>query len=61
LTRQIVSAILDSQIKFLESTANSQVSIEKLKSHQNSAENTLHLEAVTSVLYFSEFSKLIDE
>ena len=61
VSRQIVNAKLESQIKFLKSIDNPEISTIKLESHQNSKENTLHLEAVTSRLYFIEFSKLIDE
>lgn len=61
VSRQIVNAKLDSQIKFLKSIGNPEISTLKLESHQNSKENTLYLEAVTSRLYFAEFTKLIDE
>ena len=64
LSRQIVTAKIESQIQFLNSTDNSQVesSIEKLEKHLNHLEdNILHSEAVTSRIYFGAFTKLIDE
>ena len=64
LSRQIVTAKIESQIKFLKSTENQKIipSIEKLEKHLNNLEdNILHSEAVTSRIYFGAFSKLIDE
>ena len=64
LSRQIITAKIDSQIQFLKSTENPIVtpSIEKLEKHFNNlGDNILHSEAVTSRIYFGAFSKLIDE
>lgn len=64
LSKQIVKAKIESQIKFLESTENPIVtpSLEKLERHLGDLEdNTLHAEAVTSRIYFGAFSKLIDK
>lgn len=64
LSRQIVKAKIESQIKFLKSTENSTItpSIEKLEKHLNNLEDDiLHSEAVTSRIYFGAFSKIIDE
>ena len=64
LSRQIVRAKVDSQIRFLKSTEKQIVtpSIEKLEKHLDNLENNiLHSEAVTSRIYFGAFSKLIDK
>ena len=64
LSKQIVKAKINSQIKFLKSTENPLVipSIEKLEKHLNNLENNiLHSEAVISRIYFGAFSKLIDK
>ena len=64
LSRQIVTAKVESQIQFLKSTENSTIipNIEKLEKHLNNLEdNILHSEAVTSRIYFGAFTKLIDE
>ena len=64
LAQQITKAKIDSQIKFLESNDNVDLSIEieKLKKHRDEAtENILHTEAVTSRIYFGAYSKLIPE
>jgi len=64
LARQITKAKIDSQIKFLESNDNPELlkGIEKLKKHRDEIyENILHIEAVTSRIYFGEYFKLIPE
>ena len=64
LVRQITKAKIESQIKFLESLDNPDLSdgIEKLKSHLHTmSQNILHSEAVTSRIYFREYSKMIPE
>ena len=64
LSRQIISAKIDSQIQFLKSTDNPLVEpgIKKLEKHAKSlGNNVLHAEAVTSRIYFGAFAKLIDE
>ena len=64
LSRQIVTAKIESQIQFLKSTKNDtiQSSIKKLEKHLNHLEdNILHSEAVTSRIYFGAYTKLIDE
>ena len=64
LSRQIVRAKIDSQIKFLKSTENEIVKsgIKKLEKHVCSiGDNILYAEAVTSRIYFGAFSKIIDD
>ena len=64
LAQQITKAKIDSQIRFLESNDNSELSkgIEKLKRHRDEMSgNILHAEAVTSRIYFGAYSKLIPE
>ena len=64
LVRQITKAKITSQIKFLESQNDFELleGIEKLKNHRDTmSENILHTEAVTSRIYFREYSKLIPE
>jgi CRISPR-associated protein Cas1 len=59
-----VKAKIESQIKFLKSTENPEIisNVEKLERHLNNLEgNILHLEAVTSRIYFGAFTKLIDK
>ena len=65
LSQQIVKAKLDSQIRFLESTEKKELSngISKLKQYRKSLDhkNPKQIEAVSSRIYFREYSKLIDE
>jgi len=64
LSLQIVKAKLDSQIRFLESTEKEELKegISKLKQHRKSLDTTnqKQIEAVSSRIYFREYSKLID-
>jgi len=65
LAKQIVKAKLDSQIRFLESTEKPVLSngISKLKQYRKSLDHSKpkQIEAVSSRIYFREYSKLIDE
>jgi len=65
LAKQIVNAKLDSQIRFLESTENKELfqGISKLKQYRKSLDHRKpkQIEAVSSRIYFREYSKLIDE
>lgn len=65
LTKQIVKAKLDSQIRFLESTKKEELyeGIAKLKQYRKSLETVSpkKIEAVSSRIYFREYSKLIDQ
>jgi len=65
LSAQIVKAKLDSQITFLESTEKPELNegISKLKQYRKSLDHTnpKQIEAVSSRIYFREYSKLIDE
>jgi len=65
LSTQIVKAKLDSQIRFLESTEKEELlnGISKLKQYRKSLDHTKpkQIEAVSSRIYFREYSKLIDE
>ena len=65
LSAQIVKAKLDSQIRFLESAEKKELSngISKLKQYRKSLDhkNLKQIEAVSSRIYFREYSKLIDE
>jgi CRISP-associated protein Cas1 len=64
LTKQIVQAKIDSQIRFLESTGKEELNdgILKLKQYRIQLETTKpkQIEAVSSRIYFREYSKLID-
>jgi len=64
LSAQIVKAKLDSQIRFLESTKKAELfqGISKLKQYRESLDykNQKQIEAVSSRIYFREYSKLID-
>jgi CRISPR-associated protein Cas1 len=64
LTTQIVKAKLNSQIKFLESVEKEELcdGISKLKQHQKTFDSVKpkHVEAVSTRIYFREYSKLID-
>jgi len=61
----IVKAKIDSQIRFLESTEKDELfqGILKLKQYRKSLDhkNPKQIEAVSSRIYFREYSKLIDE
>lgn len=61
LARQIIKAKIESQIKFLESCNNSELSegIKKIKNHLDMMENISLAESTSSRIYFSEYSKLI--
>ena len=66
LARQIVKAKLESQINFLKSTNNQEISkgIEQLEQQRKYLENNLtpiRNEAKTSNIYFREFAKLIPQ
>ncbi|MCH7649107.1 MAG: CRISPR-associated endonuclease Cas1, partial [Thaumarchaeota archaeon] len=65
LSAQIVNAKLDSQIRFLESTEKKELlhGISKLKQYRKSLDhkNLKQIEAISSRIYFREYSKLIDE
>ncbi|MCH7647394.1 MAG: CRISPR-associated endonuclease Cas1 [Thaumarchaeota archaeon] len=65
LSTQIVKSKLDSQIRFLESTEKEELfnGISKLKQYRESLDhkNLKQIEAVSSRIYFREYSKLIDE
>jgi len=63
LSKQIVKAKLESQIKFLESTKNPEIlaGLEKIKGYQKSILNDpkpLEFEAKIARLYFTEYAKL---
>jgi len=64
LAKQIVKAKIDSQIRFLESTEKEELfqGILKLKQYRKSLDhvNPKQIEAVSSRIYFREYSKLID-
>ena len=65
LSKQIVKAKLDTQIRFLESTEKKELlnGISKLKQYRKSLDHSTpkQIEAVSSRIYFREYSKLIDE
>jgi len=65
LAKQVVKAKLDSQIRFLESTEKPELfdGISKLKQYRKSLDHSTpkQIEAVSSRIYFREYSKLIDE
>jgi len=65
LSLQIVKSKLDSQIRFLESTEKDELyeGISKLKQYRKSLDHTTpkQIEAVSSRIYFREYSKLIDD
>jgi len=65
LSTQIVKSKLDSQIRFLESTEKPELNnrISKLQQYRESLDykNQKQIEAVSSRIYFREYSKLIDE
>ena len=65
LSKQIVKTKLDSQIRFLESTEKKELlsGISKLKQYRKLLDHTnpKQIEAVSSRIYFREYSKLIDE
>jgi len=65
LIRQIVKAKIDSQIKFLESIEKDELKqgISKLKQYRHTLDHSKskQIEAVSSRIYFREYSKLIDE
>jgi len=65
LIKQIVKAKLDSQIRFLESTNKPELfdGISKLNQYRKSLDSVKpnQIEAVSSRIYFREYSKLIDE
>jgi len=65
LSKQIVKAKLDSQIRFLESTEKDELyeGISKLKQYRKLLDHSTpkQIEAVSSRIYFREYSKLIDE
>jgi len=65
LSAQIVKAKLESQIRFLESTKKNELfnGISKLKQYRKSLDHSRlkQVEAVSSRIYFREYSKLIDE
>jgi len=64
LAKQIVKAKLDSQIRFLQSTEKDELyeGISKLKQYRNLLDHKTpkQIEAVSSRIYFREYSKLID-
>jgi len=64
LSKQIVKAKLDSQIRFLESIQKPKLldGISKLKQYRKSLDSVKpnQIEAVSSRIYFREYSKLID-
>ncbi|MEK0349184.1 MAG: CRISPR-associated endonuclease Cas1 [Nitrosopumilus sp.] len=65
LAKKVVNAKLDSQIRFLESTEKEELSngISKLKQYRQQLDHNTpkQIEAVSSRIYFREYSKLIDE
>jgi CRISPR-associated protein Cas1 len=65
LTKQTVKAKIDSQIRFLESTEKKELydGISKLKQYRKQLDivKPKQIEAVSSRIYFREYSKLIDE
>jgi len=65
LSTQIVKAKLESQIRFLESSEKDELyeGISKLKQYRKSLDHSKpkQIEAVSSRVYFREYSKLIDE
>jgi len=65
LAKQIVQAKIDSQIRFLESTKKEERSqrISKLKQYRKQLDHGApkQIEAVSSRIYFREYSKLIDK
>jgi len=65
LSEIIVKAKIDSQIRFLESTEKKELNegISKLKQYGKSLDHSTskRIEAVSSRIYFREYSKLIDE
>jgi len=62
LAKQIIHSKIKSQIRFLKST-NKELQLSKLEEHLTllSEDNVSKIEAVTSRIYFREYSKLIDE
>jgi CRISP-associated protein Cas1 len=65
LAKQIVKAKIDSQIRFLESTQKEELfqGLSKLKQYRKQLDHSTpkQIEAVSSRIYFREYSKLIDE
>lgn len=66
LARQIVKAKLESQINFLKSTNNQDLSkgivqLEEQRKYLDNSSTPIRNEAKTSRIYFSEFAKLIPE
>ena len=66
LARQIVKAKLESQINFLKSTSNREITkgiaqLEDQRKHLDNISTPIRNEAKTSRIYFREFAKLIPE